>query len=74
MELGRKLWVEDDATPGLPGHEYVEDAWFRLFNEVFDSKQSVEIDDHGDAFWIQMPNGRIAVLSYQGNSSIHEPK
>lgn len=71
LTLGKRLWVEEDATPGTPGHEGIEGAWRRLFGEDFDSRSAIEFEDGGDTTLYRMPNGAIACSSYRGNSAIY---
>jgi hypothetical protein len=66
---GKRLWAEDDAAPDA---ERLGAAWLRLFGEAFDHARAVVTIDYGDATFYLMPNGRIAIGSYPGNSEIYE--
>jgi hypothetical protein len=43
------IWTEDECTRGLAGHEYLHDAWQRIFGQAYDSKLALKENDHGDA-------------------------
>jgi hypothetical protein len=66
----RRLWIEDDATPGTEGHETLAAAWQRLFNEPYDPKAAVKTEDWGDGTRYYFAHGRSAYASYPGNNAI----
>jgi hypothetical protein len=65
MKLGKRIWTEDDATHGLPGHVTIGEKWRELFNEPFDVKDAEAREDRGDHFHYLMKKA-IAVLDYDG--------
>lgn len=67
----KRVWVEDDATPGTEGHEGLYGAWQRLFGEKLELFRAVKLTDYADGEDYLMPNGHIAYLSYPGNSAIY---
>jgi len=63
------VWTEDDCAPDA---ESLSNAWLRLFNEPLETKKALKTKDVGDADLYYMPNGRVACVSYPGNSAILE--
>lgn len=74
MKHGKRLWQEDDATPGTDGHETVGDAWERLFGETLITSQAEAREDCGDHDMLRMPNDHVVCLSYPGNNAIYAPE
>lgn len=58
------LWSEDECTKGLEGHEYLDDAWQRLFGEKLDKSKCLRMNDFGDCMEYVMPNGHSAWIVY----------
>lgn len=50
FEIKKRVWVEDDATRGLDGHEGLSEAWQRIVGTPFDrtGAQTLFMLDHGD--------------------------
>ncbi len=44
-----RLWTEDECTRGLAGHEYLKDAWARIFGVPYKDCTPLEVIDHGDS-------------------------
>jgi hypothetical protein len=65
-----KVWSEDDADVGLPGHVTLVAAFSRRYKlPILDP---VEVWDEGDAVYKLLPAGIVLVESYPGNSEIRE--
>ena len=64
MKKDKKLWLEDDCTGGLPGHEDVHMAWKRLFGTDLKFEERTAFIDHGDC--IEWQFGPISVLNVHG--------
>jgi hypothetical protein len=69
----RRLWMEDDCTPGTPGHEGLREAYGRLFQVPFAASAAVDTCDGGDGDWLLMPGGEVVWSSYPGGSEIYGP-
>ena len=63
------LWAEDDAC--TPDAEPIRKAWERLFEEKFSEAKNESSYDAGDATFYLFSEGRVACLSYPGNSAIY---
>jgi len=63
------LWLEDDVTPGLPGHEGPYAAWVRLFGSM-PTIPHLDKYDGGDSDYFLYEHGRIMIHSFPGNSEI----
>lgn len=68
MKTGERLWIEDECTRGLPGHETVHDFWLRQFGVKLRLADAVKIEDLDDMFDHRMPNGCIVRHAYDGYS------
>lgn len=64
MSIATKLWSEGDCTRGTDGHEYVADAWKRLFGTVMADHTPTAKFDHGDE--IETHYGDISVWNIHG--------
>lgn len=58
------LWIEDECTRGLPGHEYVGEAWQRLFGTVYSEQKRTAFIDHGDC--LEWQYGDVSVWCVYG--------
>ncbi len=72
MHGRKKLWVEDDATPGTDGHTSLSYAYQKLFNESLpDKHEALVFQDLGDAD-VWLTNKACVYSSFPGNSKILE--
>ncbi len=60
----KRLWTEDECTRYTDGHEYVADAWKRLFGTKLADQTPTAIIDHGDSDEKQY--GKISVWCVYG--------
>ncbi len=67
----KRIWSEDDATPGTEGHVTLDIKWRELFGEQLVRNRN-NVEDYGDYFLELMPNGYVVEVAYDGHS-IYKP-
>lgn len=53
----KPIWTEDECTRHTEGHEYLAQAWKRIFGTNYDPKQAIKVVDHGDCIERQFLGG-----------------
>lgn len=69
----KRVWSEDDADVGYPGHEFLEAAFKRIYKKEIPALH--DLWDGGDALFKLVREGNLFVVlvaSYPGNSEIRE--
>lgn len=67
-----QVWLEDDATLGLEGHEYVNQAYERITGETYDKSKALGTHEFGEGTYVSMPGKYMVLESYAGNNAIYE--
>jgi hypothetical protein len=67
------VWSEDDATVNDPDHEFVWDAYKRLYGGIRDNVLGKQ--DKGDVIYYKMPDDVLIAFSYPpGDGAIYDFK
>lgn len=70
-----RLWVEDDATRGMEGHEGSTNAWYRIFGDTRLSEgEPARVYDFGDSGVRVYTNGRVHCWAYDADEIYQLPE
>lgn len=70
--IEKRVWVEDDATPGTDGHEGWPAAYRRIVGGSWRKEDVTRETDCGGGTEYVMKNHYVVFASYSGNSSIRK--